>query len=584
MPLLPQPRLATLEWANTFWNDCCRFAVGSTRVQAHRRGLRLTDIRQSLSVQSLDYYLRHRVLSWLGKMSRMDQARLPLRLLTSNAVEDKTVHAVVPQPPPRPPAGDPSPATMAVAVVASAGATAANAARTVVMKVATAEAASTLRRIAAERAALVAEAARSAAAAQKASATALATTAAHTQLSTRARAATAAAAAAASQVAQVAATAASAAVVAASTPVSPVAMSGRRWSVGHCLGACKCTNTRQVMTPGQLRFTKAPPAHGLPGHYPQHYAVTGMVAMLENDSTLQGALEACLPGLDALTVEAERVAVVTVTSSRTYELLAEHRARMAGPIAAPAATPWNCPRCDKLYRSRVHAAVAHAEEGMCTRKRLRVPIPAAPAPLPPPTGRRRPNLTWTRRVATLLRGDVNIPHTPYLGCNACNRGRGRICDPCLVVEALKVARSDQPLWDTVTYGVINQTTAQAARRRSKHRAPEGQWVDPRLGIHPPRCPSSATGATGAGQTHGIGAGGSNGGGAWGSPANSRGGASTGMAGSAPPTQTTATTTAGSPRAGTSAVAASVPTTATAAAAGPSAASARTLVYVPTTGL
>ena len=51
---------------NTFWNEACRLAVGTTRAQAISSGFTLKVIRRKLGVEDVDYYLRHRLLNWFG--------------------------------------------------------------------------------------------------------------------------------------------------------------------------------------------------------------------------------------------------------------------------------------------------------------------------------------------------------------------------------------------------------------------------------------------------------------------------------------------------------------------------------------
>ena len=84
---------------NTFWNDACRLAVGTTRAQAISSGFTLKLIRRKLGVEDVDYYLRHRLLNWFGCMARMDQNQLPQRFLWSkpkcpgqNRVTTTSVH------------------------------------------------------------------------------------------------------------------------------------------------------------------------------------------------------------------------------------------------------------------------------------------------------------------------------------------------------------------------------------------------------------------------------------------------------------------------------------------------------------
>ena len=70
---------------NTFWNDACRLAVGTTTRTGDSSGFTLKVIRRNLGVDDVDYYLRHRLLNWSGCMARMDQNQLPQRVFVVEA-------------------------------------------------------------------------------------------------------------------------------------------------------------------------------------------------------------------------------------------------------------------------------------------------------------------------------------------------------------------------------------------------------------------------------------------------------------------------------------------------------------------
>lgn len=246
------------------------------------------------------------------------------------------------------------------------------------------------------------------------------------------------------------------------------------------------------MDVGQLRFTKEALAVQPGDKYSRHFSVPGMVAILEADDSLRAALAAnlptCLRDGDKLS-RGEKTLVATVTAAKTYELIAHCRATLDAPIAAPTLVPWSCPRCDKHYRRQLKTAIAHADRADCHRRHQRQPVPAPPPlPPPPPVGKRRTRLTWTRRLASLLQDEERLQHTPYDGCCL---AAGKQCDDCLIIEALKLARYNQTLWDVVVYGDIDPRSAQAARHRSKHRRPDGRWVDPRESMRTKQLQDSA---------------------------------------------------------------------------------------------
>ena len=153
-------------------------------------------------------------------------------------------------------------------------------------------------------------------------------------------------------------------------------------------------------------------------------------------------------------------------------------------IPPPIAAPWSCPRCNKHYKRHISRAVAHAARAACRAPPRPPPRPPpSPSPPPPPPGRHRKHNTLLNRLHALLRVEPLVPDRPFLGCPGCRTSHSQ-CTDCRLIEALKVARSDPVLWDTIVYGEPARSTAANKRRKAKHRSPEGNWTDPRLRLLP----------------------------------------------------------------------------------------------------
>ena len=70
---------------------------------------------------------------------------------------------------------------------------------------------------------------------------------------------------------------------------------------------------------------------------------------------------------------------------------------------------------------------------------------------------------------------------PYPGCRICKSGK--ICGPCRLVEAFKLARNHPKVWHDIIYKDEDQTSAASQRRRSKLKKATGSWDDIRWWQH-----------------------------------------------------------------------------------------------------
>ena len=95
-------------------------------------------------------------------------------------------------------------------------------------------------------------------------------------------------------------------------------------------------------------------------------------------------------------------------------------------------------------------------------------------------GRRR-NSTVEQRIYNLIRDEEFVSKKPYPGCRICKNGK--ICDPCRLVEAFKLARNHPKVWHDIIYKDEDQTSAASQRRRSKLKKATGSWDDIRWWQH-----------------------------------------------------------------------------------------------------
>ena len=79
------PTVTQLKKVSAAWNGYCRAALRITSKIQQDHHIKSETVWARLGVASIHYYLRHRRLSWLGKIARMDMSRWPRKLLTSEA-------------------------------------------------------------------------------------------------------------------------------------------------------------------------------------------------------------------------------------------------------------------------------------------------------------------------------------------------------------------------------------------------------------------------------------------------------------------------------------------------------------------
>ena len=243
------------------------------------------------------------------------------------------------------------------------------------------------------------------------------------------------------------------------TPPTATTTRVGRWQISYCQRPCKCAHTHVAMQRGQLRFTKHPNAGTR--NFASHYSPIGMNAQLQSNPRLRRQLER--PFLATTLPTWDKATVARVFSN------SQQPAPPSPAIPQPTQAPWACPRCDQHFHLSIAQAKAHATEATCK----------APAKPPPALRSRRTTTTMLSRLYGLLRDEPLIPDTPFLGCPRCKTIAAQ-CKQCRLFEALKIARNDPVLWDTIVYGEPAKSTAASRRRKSKHKKPEGNWVDPRL--------------------------------------------------------------------------------------------------------
>ena len=82
------------------------------------------------------------------------------------------------------------------------------------------------------------------------------------------------------------------------------------------------------------------------------------------------------------------------------------------------------------------------------------------------------NITVEQRTYNLIREEELVSKKPYSGCRICKNGK--ICGPCRLVEAFKLARNHPKVWHDIIYKDEDQTSAASQRRRSKLKKATGR--------------------------------------------------------------------------------------------------------------
>ena len=408
---------------NTFWNDACRMAVGTTRQRAYTSEYALVDIRKKLEVEDVAHYLRHRVLNWFGALARMDKADLPQRFMWSSAIRTGQEEQLLTK---EEVVGSDSNSQ------GSQRAPGHNQGRVARVTIEGAAAPTTIKQTSLQNDAT------------QPKKMLYAMQGAETQRSGTMK---------------------------------------HRWSVGVCHGTTRCKRTGVSMPQGRIRFTEHPKGwlcakHGTSprrGSFDRHYSAPGMALVLTADASLRGRLAGGLPMVDHLTEEQKAVATAVITDRAWGGLPAA-----TGCIALPRTVPWECPRCKKTYVRKLALAIQHAEKASCAPRRSlekQQPVEAASAPVRVVCGKRR-NLTFERRLYKLIKGETKISSAPYPRCRDC--AGYSACDPCRLVEAHKLAREHPEVWHDIIYRDADGNSAASRNRRSRRTKARGTWVDPRL--------------------------------------------------------------------------------------------------------
>ena len=74
---------ALVQRLRAFHGQCVRAMCRVTRTHTWRHHITSEELRERLSLDSIDYYVARRQLRWLGHVSRMNFERLPRRMLSS---------------------------------------------------------------------------------------------------------------------------------------------------------------------------------------------------------------------------------------------------------------------------------------------------------------------------------------------------------------------------------------------------------------------------------------------------------------------------------------------------------------------
>ena len=355
--------------------------------QALSSGFTLKVIRRKLGVESVDYYLRHRLLNWFGCMARMDQNQLPQRFLwstpkcpgqncaTITSAHQKSIKGKTPR----------------VVPVAVGGRRCEEGATAMVKGPKGPEAGMTA-------------------------------TSEQSQTEERSVA--------------------------------------HRWSAELCRRSTRCYMTGETMLKGTLRFTqhaRRRRSDRVGMAFDRYFSVRAMTAKLSADPSLRGRLKKGLTVQGILSVKQKAQMKSTIT--------AEEFVDPRGCVAEPMVVPWSCPRCGKMYKRKLAMAKKHAQLATCTAPKNKEEKRMPPVAVPQRVYGRRRNITVEQRIYNLIREEELVSKIPYPGCRICKNGK--ICGPCRLVEAFKLARNQPKVWHDIIYKDEDQTSAASQRRRSK---------------------------------------------------------------------------------------------------------------------
>jgi hypothetical protein len=249
----------------------------------------------------------------------------------------------------------------------------------------------------------------------------------------------------------------------------------------------KCRETGIVIPHKAIRFKQVIPAQKIGGRSIfQCYSIDGLVRRLgRGREPLRLGLINSLPGLNDLDSE-DQQQVRTALASETVDAERDRTISLeSGPIQEPGQVPWACTRCGRAFKRSLCWAKKHAQRGDCKQIRLATnrAIPKESTETP---GARR-TTTWLSCMLREIRKTTStedINQEPYPGCRQCEQcstKKIKQCDRCLLLEWIAAAQ-DPEEWDKIVYGDIEKDTWSMRRRREKRwkeGRPEEVWVDPR---------------------------------------------------------------------------------------------------------
>ena len=233
--------------------------------------------------------------------------------------------------------------------------------------------------------------------------------------------------------------------------------------------------------PGAKREQSARLCHSGGGHarrrrtdgvgwaFDRYFSVRAMAAKLSAAPSLRGRLKRGLTVQGILSEKQKAQIKTTITA----EVFVDPRG-----VAEPMVVPWSCPRCGTMYKCKPAMAKKHAQLATCTAPKNKA---EKRMPTVPVAQRVRRNITVEQRIYNLIREEELVSKKPYPGCRICKSGK--ICGPCRLVEAFKLARNHPKVWHDIIYEDEDPTSAASQRRRSKLKKATGSWDNIRWWQH-----------------------------------------------------------------------------------------------------
>jgi hypothetical protein len=254
---------------------------------------------------------------------------------------------------------------------------------------------------------------------------------------------------------------------------------GHHWTVANAKTArSRCQKTKQLIDKGAPRFTHTTQRRAAGGKsVDRHFSVEGMIHILTKKETLRKKLAARILGIELMKPKDQK----TVRLALDKKTVEEARRQLApAKIVPPTIMPWTCNRCGKKYEQKMQCATQHVKEDKCKTKRKKRPTVPRGKPCKKKEHGHQRHLTWRANIHAVLRKTTKtteICREKYDGCHGCHH-QHKQCERCYFLEWMKVAQ-DPKEWDKIVYKTTDGDSVIGRRRQTKWDTPTEAWEDPR---------------------------------------------------------------------------------------------------------